>query len=300
LNKLIFNFRRVKSKIAKRFDGFLMDYGREILDNEKGSEVIFNALKEDKPLFVGRLGAGEMRMLEFYLSNWDFEVIKKMLENNTGFFPSTNENIKKLAKEYIEALKKVDILGVWYNPLEDFVVKKFAKDAILVTSGAIHTPFFAIKPWSEALKGKKVLVIHPFSESIKKQYQKRELLFKNPKILPEFELDVLKAVQTIAGNRDERFKTWFEALEYMKKEIEKRDFDIAIIGAGAYGFPLGAFVKSLGKKAIHMGGSTQLLFGIKGKRWDERNEFKRLFNKHWIRPIEKPKNFKRVENGCYW
>ena len=61
--------------------------------------------------------------------------------------------------------------------------------------------------------------------------------------MPEFELKTLKAVQTIAGEKDERFSTWFEALEYMFEETMKIDFDIAIIGCGAYGMPLAAKLK---------------------------------------------------------
>ena len=38
--------------------------------------------------------------------------------------------------------------------------------------------------------------------------------------------------------------------------------------------PLAAFIKSIGKKAVHLGGSTQILFGIKGERWDERDFFR--------------------------
>ena len=49
----------------------------------------------------------------------------------------------------------------------------------------------------------------------------------------------------------------------MKKQIESVEFDIAIIGCGAYGMPLSLFVKDLGKKAIHLGGNVQYLFGIR-------------------------------------
>ena len=55
----------------------------------------------------------------------------------------------------------------------------------------------------------------------------------------------------------------------MQKEIDKIDFDIAILGCGAYGYPLASYIKSIGKKAIHIGGATQLIFGIKGKRWEK-------------------------------
>ena len=77
---------------------------------------------------------------------------------------------------------------------------------------------------------------------------------------------------------------------------------MAIIGAGAYGLPLAAHVKRLGKKAVHLGGATQILFGIRGKRWDEMPFFQKLYNEHWVRPLpsEVPKDYQRVEGGCYW
>lgn len=90
--------------------------------------------------------------------------------------------------------------------------------------------------------------------------------------------------------------------QYMKKEIDKVDYDICLIGCGAYGFPLAAHVKRTGKKAIHLGGGLQLLFGIRGKRWDMRDEYKSLMNEYWIRPSEDetPVVAKKVEGACYW
>ncbi|WP_275353744.1 hypothetical protein [Klebsiella pneumoniae] len=79
------------------------------------------------------------------------------------------------------------------------------------------------------------------------------------------------------------FKNWFEALEKCKA-ISKIDFDVAIIGCGAYGLPLASFVKNLGKQSIHLAGWTQVLFGIKGKRWDDLPQISKFYNDHWIRP----------------
>ena len=163
------------------------------------------------------------------------------------------------------------------------------------------------------MKEKKVLVIHPFSETIKRQYDsKRTLLFKNPKVLPEFDLITIKAVQSIGGKSD--FITWFDALQYMKDEIDKHEYDIALIGCGAYGFPLAAHVKRSGKKAVHLGGALQLLFGIKGKRWMNpeygmkslpfitRNYYNNLMNEYWVFPsdTERISNAQNVEGACYW
>jgi hypothetical protein len=144
-------------------------------------------------------------------------------------------------------------------------------------------------------------VIHPFVDSISKQYKKRELLFKDPSILPEFELLTLRAVQSLAGTPTP-FHSWFEALDSMKDQIDRLNFDVAIIGAGAYGLPLSAHVKACGKVAVHMGGSTQILFGIRGKRWDDMPAFSDFINEHWIRPAahEMITHAKKIEDGCYW
>jgi hypothetical protein len=155
----------------------------------------------------------------------------------------------------------------------------------------------------EALSGRRVLIVHPFVESIKRQYRRRERLFHDVQVLPEFDLITLRAVQSIAGTPTE-FCDWFEALEYMKRKIAKESFDTAIIGCGAYGFPLACYVKRLGKQAIHLGGITQILFGIIGKRWEGsyHSSIKGLINEYWVRPLpeERPTFASRVESGCYW
>ena len=85
-------------------------------------------------------------------------------------------------------------------------------------------------------------------------------------------------------------------------QMDAIDYDVAIIGCGAYGFSLAAHTKRMGKKAIHLGGATQILFGIKGKRWDELPAVNKFYNKYWVRPLpeETPARKERVEGGCYW
>lgn len=86
----------------------------------------------------------------------------------------------------------------------------------------------------------------------------------------------------------------------MKNKMKEVDFDIAIIGCGAYGMPLAVEAKRIGKQAVHMGGATQIFFGIKGARWD--NTMKERYNEYWIRPGENEQcnNQSIVEGGCYW
>lgn len=110
-------------------------------------------------------------------------------------------------------------------------------------------------------------------------------------------------MQSIAGTKVD-YATWFDAYRFMCDEMSRIEFDICLIGAGAYGLPLASFAKSLGRQAIHLGGVTQVLFGIKGKRWEVlyADSTALFFNEHWVRPMESetPANVSRVEKGCYW
>ena len=91
------------------------------------------------------------------------------------------------------------------------------------------------------------------------------------------------------------------------------DYDICLIGCGAYGFHLAAHAKRAGKKAVHLGGVLQMLFGIKGNRWEDPNYgvpelgiprgwYLQLFNEYWVKPGEalRSKNADKVEGACYW
>jgi hypothetical protein len=274
---------------------------------EEGNDKIAELILSGKPCMICRFGSTELSVIyEYYLRYgkyknlmWD-EDMKMEINKQSGFFPATDDMISRFAKEFINYLPNIDFLGVWYKPGEDIMVNKFMPKSYLAPLHSIE-PYYFENPWSIALEGKRILVIHPFAESIEKQYQvNHKNIFKNL-ILPDFNLQVVKSVQSLGTNKT-NFVTWFSALDYMCKEIEKKEFDIAIIGAGAYGLPLAAFVKRIGKQAIHMGGATQILFGIKGKRWDSIPEVSNLYNEYWVRPLDKETLAKenQLEDGCYW
>jgi len=286
------------------------------------SKLIYDKLLDDKPCMIARFGSTELTCLMNYLGVhkdkrqirnyiigktnpwwWDRNIMNQM-QQWSGFFPSTVDKIERFCELMLNDLKEVDVLGSWLQNETNFEVE--LKNALKVNFLYLE-PFWAELPWTRALEGKKVLVVHPFAKTIASQFKNKDLLFSN-NLLPNFELSTIKAVQSIAGEKTD-FNDWFEALESMKSEIDKRDYDICLIGAGAYGFPLAAHVKRMGKKAIHLGGSLQLLFGIMGSRWQQGNYLNEVrvtcpdfFNKHWVFPSkdEIPINSQLVENSCYW
>src|SRR6185369_10663036 len=239
-------------------------YRRQIHFAQEGHDRVTELISRNEPVLVARLGSVELSCLRFYLEKRAHKKrgynrkIRTTMANPAGFFPVNDESLDAFAELYLEHLPQVDIMGVWFNQYEDVICNTYCPDAELVDLDCLE-PFRFSNPWSSRLAGRKILVVHPFVESIQKQYaEKRHLLFPSQDVLPDFELKTLKTVQSIAGSKVD-FATWFDAYRHMCYEIARVDFDICIIGAGAYGLPLASFAKKMGKQVIHLGGVTQIL-----------------------------------------
>lgn len=293
-----------------------------VRDYDEASQLIYDLLNKNEPCVIGRFGAVEFLCMENFMKHrhpfsfmrsilpfWvDTSIIRSMKEN-AGFFTTRGgySAYSKFADLLYDSAKEVDVLACWFKN-QELVEKEMNYKICWLLS---IEPWWQRNPWTRYLKGKKVLVVHPFAESIKAQYQKRDKLFENPDVLPEFaSLTIIKSVQSLGGVKN-GFKDWFEALHSMEEQIDQVDYDVALIGCGAYGMPLAAHCKRQGKKAIHLGGALQLLFGIKGNRWESStygrnwpgvNYPELLNNPNWVRPmeIEKPRNANKVEGACYW
>lgn len=325
----ILALKALRKLYAKTFGGYQLPSLQREEDPDKASEMIYNLLMADKPCMIARFGAFELATLVNYLgvkdSNhsiikfikgeqpewWWNERLIKYMNTNAGFFPPTHQAITQFCDLMMEDMKELDLLGswvkneVWFTNELEYIQRVHLR---------LLEPFWANKPWTRCLKGKRVVVVHPFAEDILVQYiNNRTLLFNNLDTLPEFaSLRTVKAVQSLGGENN-GFKDWFDALKWMEDEIDKEDYDVCLIGCGAYGFPLAAHVKRQGKKAVHLGGALQLLFGIRGKRWENPSygvrewgipygSYSSLMNKFWVRPgeNERPMNANQVESGCYW
>lgn len=303
-------------------------YSRPSATPQEASDKIYRLLTADKPCMIARFGGGELYCIANYLGVrqgpkslfrfirgdaepwWWMERRMTAMRDLSGFFPLTEEAVVRFCEMSLEDAKEVDLLGSWME-------KEWLVEPLLAGKEKVFLPYlepyYAEKPWTRALEGKRVVVVNFLAELMEKQYREnRTRLFKNPDILPEFELRGVKSVLTYAGEGD-GFSSWFDALRWMEDEIDKHDYDICIIGCGAYGFPLAAHVKRSGKKAVHLGGATQLLFGIKGKRWEDpmygvkewglpQAFYAGMFNEYWTKAgaQEKPKSADQIEGACYW
>ena len=313
------------------FGGFQPPVAPRECDINKCAEIIYNTLAAGKPCMIARFGATEMNCVCNYLSIrearqhgprvwryikgygtdfwWNKTVVEHM-RDWSGFFPLTDEALTRFGELMVRDAGEVDVLGSWLAG--EYYMELYMRKGIPRPTLLLLEPYFEERPWTRVLEGKRVLVVHPFAELIERQYaEKRTLLFRNPEMLPPFELHTVRAVQSLGGESN-GYATWFDALRGMEDAMDKVDYDVCLIGCGAYGFPLAAHAKRQGKQAVHLGGALQLLFGIKGKRWENpkhgairygrKGPYLELFNEHWVYPSKEdvPKAAANVEEGCYW
>jgi len=272
------------------------------LSSEECNRFIATILKKQAPALIGRIGWGEGYCTgKFLLEGKLSEKEQKILQSPAGVFPTTPDHLQKFATAYVNAISCADLLGLIDAPFHGWLIKSYAKRVQLAELPALE-PYFFKDPWSWQLQGKTVLVVHPFTASIEKQYSTaREKIFGNSKMLPPFTLKLIKAPQTVPSSKME-YSSWFETLAALEKKVQQENFDVAILGCGAYGLPLGAAVKKMGKIALHLGGATQLLFGVSGGRWRGNPKFQKLMNDSWAAPLEeeRPVGWQEIEGGGYW
>ncbi len=295
------------------FQGKIEYAGRILLGTDDTMRRISEMLDGKESVMIGRFGGNELdAMISGLTENYPILNPYKWYRENqrywgmyygAGFFPKNANLIPRYAEKMYDSCAQLDLIGCWYNKYEDLIIEGACPDSTRICRLRALEPWHShVAPWTGSLKGKKVLVVHPFADTMKRQYDKREKLFANPDYLPDMDISFLTAIQTGAGAKTKEYKNWFKAYDHMLNSVLSMNFEIAILGCGAYGFPLAADIKKAGKKALHLGGVTQLLFGIMGGRWDNDPLIKPLVTKDWVRPSdnEKPPKYKYIEGACYW
>lgn len=281
-------------------------HGRVLSEND-GNLLIADMIRQKQPAAFGKIGNIELKAVRIGLQEnpqinaASMQHILQELYVNAGVFPPSDAMLRYFADEFSTALLCMSVLGVYFNPGEADLANQFGQKAIRAFPRS-YEPYYHLKPWSAELKGKSVLVVSPFVDTITKQYAKRELIWSQlPDVLPEFNLHTIKVPLSDAIIKSP-YESWKACLDDLKRQMDSVDFDVALIGAGAYSLPLCTHAKSLGRIGIHMGGATQILFGVIGNRWTDHPIISGFFNEHWCRPSadESPSANVLVEGGCYW
>ena len=299
---------------------------QQLLDQTAGAQWIRDALRRGKPFFAGKIGTSELDGLYFYLGGRCSSsltpsipsypaAVRKNLSVNAGLFPPTNESLDAWAASMIsDVLPLLDCVAQWNPaaPMEEASILQVA------CPGAVRCRLRSFEPyyeperenqWSLALPDR-VAVVSPFAPSIAKQWAKRAEVWGSRGVWNE-RTEVIPVrcgyspLLTDAAEENAwppEVGTWRQAVTKMAEAVVATGATVALLGCGALSLPLGAELKRRGLSAIHMGGATQILFGIKGRRWATHDVISTFFNESWVPPSpdEIPSRAASVEGGCYW
>lgn len=286
------------------------------MDIEENAKILCSYFQDSKPFLIGRNGSTELQVLQYYMKHKEVsQKIMKALETYSGVFPASKESVLKWINEYIKALESADVMAEgWYEPSKIF--EKALLDKIVLKRKSILLrnlePYYVTPElrWSQYLANKRVGIISSFANICEEQTYLSKAVWNN-----EAETLLPSSTQwipiqtyypsTIAGTNKQvswNNENWEEAVETIVQKYKENPFDIALVGCGALGMIIGAKLKALGVQVIIMGGAIQILFGIRGKRWENHSVIKNFFNDAWIYPPEylKPSNSYLIEDSCYW
>ena len=278
--------------------------------------TIREMIHKKEPCAMGKIGTTELLGLE-YLYRWirpswpktaSWRRPAKRLYECSGLFPIRHDIFFRWADECRLSLGQLDLASQWQvGPAYETALESALIDRLCPRAVRVGYYFLRIlnprAPWLDDLAKLRWLVIHPFEKTIRAQLPHLAELgvyseSARGDLAHRARDTAILACPQLPYMVPPRHRDWFEALEHLKSRMEKIEFDIALIGAGAWSLPLAAHAKAIGKKGIHLGGSLQLMFGIKGGRFDNN----RIYNPRWTRPLpqESPANHRLMEGGAYW
>jgi len=283
-------------------------------DAKKVYDALKTALETGKGCLIGRNGSTELQALNYLMQS---EIAPNdlifSLQRFSGIFPPCQDSVNEWKKTYLSSLAVAGtdpIVCGWFAPSAQFEKKIVRGPPISLRA---LEPYYVAPElrWTSLLAGKRVAVVSSFAKTISRQLE------KTADVWGENAASLLPAsamwfpIQTgfppsIAQGQCEwpaTVNTWKLAISYLFNEVVKVKPDVCIIGCGGLSMILGAYLKKKGIACIVMGGATQVLFGIKGKRWASHDVISKFWNDAWVWPdelSETPGSAGKIEGGCYW
>jgi hypothetical protein len=262
-------------------------------------------LDSDEGALIGRNGTIELEQMIFYNR---YKV--SILEMNAGIFP--NAIIPEWRIQSIDATSNADILATgWYEPLketEQIALKEWKCKAIQIPLRSLE-PYYVPSEdrWTKFLGGQTVSVISCFTETMQGQLPVLGKLFPS-EVFPS---DIRwKWVQTghpprLANGSNEwpsHITNSIDAVDWIVQQVVEQGSRFALIGCGGIGMLVALKLKERGVIGIVLGGAIQVLFGIKGRRWENHSIISKFWNEYWVSPLEAetPAGSSAIEGGCYW
>ena len=282
-----------------------------------GHALFRDLMLSESPVWISRFGGSDTNFVQKWDGSMDSRLLKLLKQYNGYYdFDNSEELLYRFSEMYTSSLRSSDVCLIHPSVKEYSAIKgdpRFQKNLtenygidramcwLFVENICIFLKSF--QTWG---KDKKVLIVSPFSESIKFQTQDSRVrnIHKNPYTLPSCEFLTVNA--PITYNSENRIcesveseRNWFDSAESLFKAVSSVDFDVAFLACGSYAMYLGEKIKaSLGKKSIYIGGTLSNLFGLYNDRYSSTGHDLSAVNPDFrITPMENDKYLSSLKNG---
>lgn len=273
--------------------------------------TIKQLILNDTPFFIGRIAGIELQIVHNILYD-KMNVIPhniQELEIKAGIKIKDHISLLYYIDKLIDSYKHCSYIAEWEEADNVFMLTSKGQKLVKIRTPDIpkfHVrnlePYYFEDSWMSAMKGKRILIVHPFIKTIETQLTKLDSIFPGRSWFEDCTFTFVKPPITFAGNHEG--KDWLEHYKIFIDTIRNySNFDIALVAAGGYGMLISEFIfTELKKSVMYIGGPLQLFFGIIGKRWIDNKEIMAMMNDAWVHPSieETPLNYTQVEKGCYW
>jgi hypothetical protein len=235
-----------------------------------------------------------------------------------GIFPEDPRFYLEFNKNfYMDHIMNLDSLGIFiqddmWNIEYEYEIIKFYKirNSVKLIYYVNQEPDRSIpnnddECYLKYMKGKKILIICPFGELLKKR-AKREIFegvwsSSGKKWFYPESVDAIEFPYGFSNQTQKKYKTAIDLFNSITEQIDKKNFDIALIAASGLAIPLASYVKTMGKVGIDLGGHLQIIFGVLGQRWKNNENFQGYFNDCWVEmPDQYKPNKSEVGDYDYW
>lgn len=129
--QLLWFCRKVKRKLTGKSLIYTKYAGKDLMELQAANDWMAEKISDGQPFMAGRFGSVELG------ATWVFDLpggpssktrerIAAEMRNNAGFFPEKPDMVEKYARLLEHSCQEVDLLGVWFNPMEDYLAERYA------------------------------------------------------------------------------------------------------------------------------------------------------------------------------
>jgi len=231
--------------------------------------------------------------------------------NNAGIYVRNQQEIMEYARKYQSAFEHCELYTGWephggyykHIPLShDYITTTYANKQLVWATALNIFYYIYTNPWTQALRGKRILIVSAFADSIIEKIPIREKIYDGVDLFPDCTFITICPPQTQGDYYNGAGATEYfgDHLTKFTAELDKirERYDVALVSCGGYGNLVCNHIFESGKSAIYVGGVLQMYFGIMGSRWlkDEPDIVRLFLNEYWTRPKEneRPSGYKLV------